>query len=680
MHAWRTGLAALAIGLGALPLRAEVQISHGISTFGDLKYQADFAHLEYVNPDAPKGGEISIWAFGGFDSMNPYSVKGRAAGLSSAFYESILESVADEVGAAYCLLCETLEYPPGREWVIFNLRPEARFSDGSPLTAEDVLFSYQLFLEKGLTDFRAVLSQQVESAEVLGPHRIRFTFKPGFPTRDLPQTVGGLPVLSKAQYEAEGLDLEEGSMTPFLGSAPYVLDRVNVGQTVVYRRNPEYWGQDLPIMRGRSNFDRIRVEYYADYAAAFEGFKGGNYTFRDEAASVSWATGYDFPAVANGHVKKVELPSGTMATGQAFLFNLRRDKFADPRVREAIGLMFNFEWSNATLFYGIYERINSIWENSDLEATGTPGPDEVALLQPLVDEGLLPAEILTAPAVMAPVSGDRQLDRGNLNRAGALLEAAGWTHRPPPPLAPRLSPLQLGLLLALIAAAGGGAIWGLRDRRLKVAAGALAVLAVGSSVMVLGLPRAAPPDMLRRNDAGQTLRVEFLNDSQTFDRILIPYVSNLRQAGVDAVMTRIDNAQMEARERPPNYDFDIVTGNARASLIPGSELKQFYGSATADMSAFNLMGLKSPAADRLIDLVVAAQTREEMETRTRALDRVLRAERFWVPQWFKAVHTVAYYDQYEHPETLPPYARGELDFWWFNAEKAAALRAAGVLR
>ena len=617
MRAWRTGLAALAIGLSALPLRAEVLVGHGISTFGDLKYPADFRHLDYVNPDAPKGGEISIWSFGGFDSMNPYSVKGRAAGLSSIFYESLLEGVADEVGASYCLLCETLEYPPGREWVIFNLRPEAKFSDGSPLTAEDVLFSYQLFLDKGLTDFRAVLSQQVESAEVLGPHRIRFTFKAGFPTRDLPQTVGGLPVLSRAHYQAKGLDLEEGSMTPFLGSAPYVLDRVNVGQTVVYRRNPDYWGKDLPIAQGRNNFDRIRVEYYADYSAAFEGFKGGSYTFRDEASSISWATGYDFPAVQNGHVKKVELPSGTMATGQAFVLNLRREKFADPRVREAIGLMFNFEWSNETLFYGIYSRVNSIWENSYLEAKGKPSEAEIAILKPLVDEGLLPASILTDEAVMAPVSGNRQLDRGNLRKANALLDEAGW--------------------------------------------------AVGS-------------DGLRRNAAGETLKVEFLNDSQTFDRVIIPFVENLRRAGIDAVMTRIDNAQMEARERPPSYDFDIVTGNARASLTPGSELKQFYGSATADVSSFNLMGLKSPAVDRLIDLVIAATTRQEMETRTHALDRVLRAQRFWVPQWFKANHTVAYYDMYDHPDPLPPYARGELEFWWFNADKAEALKAAGVLR
>ena len=619
MQAWRRFGVAAVLALGAaMPARAEVLVGHGISTFGDLKYPANFPHLDYVNPDAPKGGEISIWAFGGFDSMNPYSIKGRAGALSSIFYESLMSGVADEVGSAYCVICETIEYPPGREWVIFNLRPGVRFSDGSPLTAEDVEFSYQTFLAKGLSDFRVVLAQQVEGAEILGPQRIKFTFKPGFPTRDLIQSVGGLPILSKAHYQANNRDLEEGGMDPFLGSGQYVLDRVNVGQTLVYRRNPDYWGNDLPINRGRGNFDTIRVEYYADYAAAFEGFKGGSYTFRDEASSISWATGYDFPAVANGHVKKVELPSGTKAPGQAFLYNLRREQFADPRVREAIGLMFNFEWSNATLFYGLYARIHSVWENSDLAATGTPTEGEAALLQPLVDEGLLPASILTDEAVMAPVSSEtRQFDRGNLRKANDLLDAAGW--------------------------------------------------ALGQ-------------DGLRRNAAGQTLRVEFLNDSQSFDRIILPYVENLRRAGVDAVHTRIDNAQMEARERPPNYDFDIVTGNARSTLIPGPELKQFYGSATADVSSFNLMGLKSPAVDRLIETVIGAKTREEMTNATRALDRVLRAERFWVPQWFKDKHTVAYYDMYEHPETLPPYDRGELDFWWFNPDKAAALRAAGVLR
>jgi microcin C transport system substrate-binding protein len=485
------------------------------------------------------------------------------------------------------------------------------------MTAEDVKFSYETFLTKGLTDFRTVLATQVESVEVLDPHRIKFAFKDGVPHRDLPASMGGLPVLSKAHYEANALDLEESSLVPFMGTGAYVLDQFEAGRTVTWRRNPDYWGEDLPINRGRGNFDTIRIEYFGDYDAAFEAFKAGSYTFRNEASSLTWTQKYDFPAVLDGTVQKVELPSGAKASGQAFILNLRREKFQDPRVREALGLMFNFEWSNATLFGNLYARIDSVWENSWLEATGVPSPEEVAILQPLVDEGLLPAAILTDEAVTAPTSGERQLDRANLRRASALLDEAGW--------------------------------------------------AVGS-------------DGLRRNAAGQTLVVDILNDSPTFDRVMNPYVENLKTLGVDARMTRVDNAQMEARTRPPSYDFDMVVGNARSDYISGSELKQFYGSETADVSVFNQMGLKSPAVDRLIDVVMAAQSLDELTVATKALDRVLRAERFWVPQWYKANHTIAYYDIFEHPENLPPYALGELDFWWYNAEKAEALKANGALR
>lgn len=612
------GIAALALVLAAQQARAQdVIVAHGISTFGDLKYPADFKHLDYVNPDAPKGGEISEWAQGGFDSMNPFSVKGRAGALSSIMLETILAGTADEIGASYCLLCETMEYPADRSWVIFNLRPEARFSDGTPLTAEDVAFSFHTFLEKGLTDFRTVFGEQVQGVEVLGPHKVKFTFKPGVPTRDLPADVGGLPVLSKAQFDREKLDLEESSLTPYIGSGPYMFDRMETGRTLVYKRNPDYWGRDLPLMKGTANFDTLRIEYFADASAAFEAFKSGTYTFRNETSSKQWATSYDFPSVQAGHVVKAELPDGTKASGQAFLFNLRRPQWQDPRVREAVGLMFNFEWSNKTLFYGIYDRITSVWENSWLEAEGAPSPAEVAVLKPLVDEGLLPAAILTDAAVMPPVSGDRQLDRGNLRKASALLDEAGW--------------------------------------------------AVGS-------------DGIRRNARGDVLRLEILNDNPAFDRIINPFVENLRALGVDAVNTHIDQAQMEARTRPPTYDFDMITGNARSGYFSGSELKQYYGSATADVSAFNVMGLKSPAVDRLIDVALAAKTRDDLTVATKALDRVLRAERFWVPQWFKDAHTVAYFDQYEHPANLPPYALGEMDFWWFNPEKAAALKAAGALK
>ncbi|MEL0133503.1 MAG: extracellular solute-binding protein [Rhodobiaceae bacterium] len=590
---------------------AEAITSHGISTFGELKYSADFPHLDYVNPDAPKGGEISVWGFGSFDSMHPYTTKGRAGQLSSMFFESLLEGTADEADAVYGLVAESLEYPADRSHVIFNMRPEARFSDGSPLTAADVVFSYETLRDKGLPSFRAVIQKQIESAEALGPHRVKFTFKKGIPTRDLPQTAGGLPIFSKAWYEATGADFEDSTLTPGLGSGPYVLDSLDVGQQIVYRRNPDYWGKDLPINRGRHNFDRIRIEYFADYNSAFEGFKAGTYTYRTEASSKIWATGYDFPAIDKGWAVKDTPPDGTLASGQSFIFNLRREKFQDIRVREAIGLMFNFEWSNKTLFYGIYARINSFWENSHLKASGQPGEGELALLRPMAD--ILPDGVLDSEAVMAPPSSERQLDRRNLRRASALLDEAGW---------------QVG------------------------------------------------DDGMRRNDAGETLKVEILNDSQAFDRVINPYVENLRALGVDAVHTRIDNAQMTERER--NFDFDMVTGNFRTSLTPGAELEQYFGSQSADFSIFNLAGYGSEAADKLIEMVKAAETRDALDDSIRALDRVLRAEKFWVPQWFRNIHTVAYYDMYRYPDTLPPYALGTLDFWWFDQQAHDRLKAAGA--
>ena len=595
----------------SLPASADVITAHGISTFGELKYGADFQHLDYVNPDAPKGGEISLWGFGSFDSMHPYSTKGRSGQYSSIFFESLLEGSSDEPDSVYGLVAESLEYPEDRSEVIFNMRPEARFSDGSPLTAADVVFSYEVLRDKGLPSFRAVIEKQIESAEALGPHRVKFTFKDGVPTRDLPQTVGGLPIFSKAYYETSGADFEESTLTPAIGSGPYVLESIDVGQQIIYKRNPDYWGKDLPINKGRHNFDTIRIEYFADYNSAFEGFKAGTYTFRSEASSKIWATAYDFPAIEKGWAVKDTPPDGTLASGQSFLFNLRRERFQDIRVRKAIGMMFNFEWSNKTLFYGIYARMQSFWENSYLKSSGMPQAGELAFLTPLAD--ILPQGVLDSPAVTPPISSERQLDRKKLRAASALLDEAGWP--------------------------------------------------VGD-------------DGMRRNAAGDTLKLEFLNDSQSFDRVINPFVENLRKLGVDAVHTRVDNAQATERER--NFDFDIVTGNFRTSLTSGAGLKQYFGSETADISIFNLAGYKSEAADRLIENVIAAEDRETLNDATRALDRVLRAEVFWVPQWFRNTHNIAYYDMYRYPDTLPPYALGVLDFWWLDQDAYARLKAEGA--
>ena len=588
-------------------------ISHGISTFGDLKYEKDFKHLSYVNPDAPKGGEISFWAFGSFDSMHPYTRKGRAGAYSSIFFESLLEGTSDEIDSAYGLIAKEIEYPEDRSWVIFTLRNNVTFSDGSPLTAQDVLFSYNLLKQKGLPSFRAVLEKDVKNAELISDLKIKFTFNDDVPKRDLINTVGGLPIFSEKYFTDNKVDFEASTLTPALGSGPYILDKVDVGKQIIYKKNATYWGNDLPINKGRYNFDRFRIEYFADYNSAFEGFKAGTYTFRNEASSKIWATGYDFPALEKNWVKKTTLPDGNLSSGQSFVINLRREKFQNIKVRKAIGLMFNFEWSNSTLFYGLYERINSFWDNSDLKASGLPTNQELQILSKY--KSILDANNFSEEVFTFPKSSLKQLDRKNLRQASKLLDDAGWE---------------------------------------------------------------VSDDGLRRNAEGKTLDVEILNDSQAFDRIINPYIENLKKLGINAVNTKIDNAQMTDRRR--KFDFDILVGFLSTQLTPGSELEQYFGSESADFSIFNLTGIKDQGVDAIIKEVRAAESREELGFAIRALDRILRNKVIWVPQWFKNKHTIAYYDMYEHPEALPPYDIGVLDTWWMNSEKYNDLKDKGALK
>ena len=587
--------------------------SHGISTFGDLKYDKDFKHLSYVNPDAPKGGEISFWAFGSFDSMHPYTRKGRAGAYSSIFFESLLEGTSDEIVSAYGLVAKEIEYPEDRSWVIFTLRRQVTFSDGSPLTAKDVLFSYKLLKEKGLPSFRAVLEKDIQTAELISDFKIKFIFNDDVPKRDLINTVGGLPIFSEKYFVDNKVDFESSTLTPALGSGPYILDKVDVGKQIIYKKNPTYWGNDLPINKGRYNFDQFRIEYFADYNSAFEGFKAGTYTFRNEASSKIWATGYDFPALEKNWVKKTTLPDGNLSSGQSFVLNLRREKFQDIKVRKAIGLMFNFEWSNSTLFYGLYERINSFWDNSDLKASGLPVNQELQILNKY--KSILDASNFSEEVFTFPKSSLKQLDRKNLRQASRLLDDAGWE--------------------------------------------------VGD-------------DGLRRNSEGKTLDVEILNDSQAFDRIINPYIENLKKLGINAANIKIDNAQMTDRRR--KFDFDMLVGFLSTQLTPGSELEQYFGSESADFSIFNLTGIKDQGVDAIIKEVRAAESREELGFAIRALDRTLRNKVIWVPQWFKNKHTIAYYDMFEHPENLPPYDIGVLDTWWLNSDKYNNLKDQGALK
>ncbi|VDS09172.1 Oligopeptide-binding protein AppA precursor [Paracoccus haematequi] len=586
--------------------------THAIALFGEPALPADFPHYPYVNPDAPKGGEISFGAVGGFDSFNPFTHRGRAIALSVIQLERLMDSPADELGVDYCLLCETLEYPESKDWVIFNLRPEARFSDGTPLTAHDVLFSFETLRDKGLSSFRMAMQQMIAKAEVLDDHRIKFTFAEGYPRRDVISQMGNQIVFSKKDFEENNRDLEQSSNIPFIGSGPYMFDRADMGRTMVVKRNPDYWGKDLPINKGRFNFDRIRYEMFGDFDSAFEAFKAGEYTFRNETSSMHWSTRYDFPALASGAVVREELADGTIATGDGWVFNLRREKFQDIRVREAIGLMFNFEWTNQTLLYGLETRVNSFWDNSEFRADGPPSDAERALLEPVA--GDLPDGILTDDAVVQPVSGERQLDRQNMRRAVALLDQAGWT--------------------------------------------------VGS-------------DGMRRNADGQTLTVEILNDDVGNDRIINPFIQNLRAIGIDAMNRRVDNAEMQLRTR--SKDFDMVEDSLGQSYAIGGYAGQVFGSEDKD-DVFNPMGLANPAIDRLLEIGQQATTQEDNIVAINALDRALRSLRFWVPKWFKAEYTLAYYDIYRHPQAMPPYALGTLDFWWADTAREAELKAKGAIR
>ena len=612
------------------PVRARAQddgdiiTSHGYSFFGNLKYSADYPHFDYVNPDAPKGGEISLYAPGTFDSMNPYSRKGRAGRLSWMVYESLLGASeatgeplpGDAYNEGYGLLAESLEYDAGKTWVIFTMRPEARFADGTPVTATDVVFSHNLFLEQGLQSYADAVKRRVTGAEALDDHRVKFTFADGISRRSLIDQVGGTPVFPRKWYEETEARLDEPRLEAAPGSGPYQVKSSEVNRNIVYERNPDYWGWHLPINKGRHNFDRIRIEYFADDNAAFEAFKAGVYTFRAEGNSKTWATGYDFGAANRGHVVTEELPNGLPPTPTGFVFNLGREKLQDKRVRQAIALGFNFEWTNQSLQYGLFEQRHSFVQDTHLQAEDVPEGAELELLESL--GGLIPQEMLTEPAVRAHSSDpDRLNDRRNLRRAMGLLDEAGWP-------------------------VGG--------------------------------------DGMRRNADGQPLRIEIpisASGSATMSAVVESFVSNLKLMGIDARFDKIDAAQYTSRER--DRDYDLIFDSYVAFLEAGTGLHQRYGSQEAAFSLFNPAGLASPMVDAIIDRALESDSQTAQDVALTALDRALRFEFFMIPTWYLDKTWVAYWDQYSYPETLPDYATGVLDFWWYDADKAQALRDAGAL-
>jgi microcin C transport system substrate-binding protein len=612
----------LGASLGALSLpwwRAAfaddgVSESHGMSAFGDLKYPADFHHFEYVNVDAPKGGTFSLipsvrafnQSYFTFNSFNAYILKGEGAQGMDLVLATLMARAGDEPDALYGFAAKSVQISEDKRTYRFTMRPEARFHDGTKLTAHDVAFSFNVLKEKGhpliivqLRDF--VKADAPDDATVV----VTLAEKHA---RDVPLFVASLPIFSQAYYAKRPFD--ESTVDIPLGSGPYKVGKYEVNRFVEYERVKDWWGADLPVNRGTYNFDIVRYEFYRDRDVAFEGFTGKNYLFREEFTARIWATRYDFPAVKDGRVKLETLPDDTPSGGQGWFINTRRDKFKDPRVREALNYAFDFEWTNKTVMYGAYARTVSPFQNSDMLAKGPPSPEELKLLEPF--RGQVPDEVFGEP-FMPPVSDGSGQDRALLRKAQQLLNEAG-----------------------LIVKDG---------KRL--------------------LPN------------GEAFTIEFLLDEASFLPHHAAFIKNLVLLGIEASPRLIDAVQY--RSRVEDFDFDITTERLQISATPGDSMRPYFTShAAATKGSYNLAGIANPAIDVLVEKIIAADTRADLTIACRALDRVFRAGRYWIPQWYRATHPVAYWDVFDHPRIVPRYqfdssAVGERVLWWYDAAKAAKL-------
>ncbi len=406
--------------LAAPPLQAENYVGHGISLYGELKYGADFAHFEYANPAAPKGGTFVLGARGSFDSLNPNILKGiTPPRISQLIYDTLTEHAGDEIFSEYGRLAESVEIPDDYSWVIFTLRKEARWHDGQPVTPEDVIFTLDILKTKGHPYYNSYYGD-IEKVEKIGEHQVKMTFGEEM-NKELPLIAGQLSILPKHYWE--GKDFAETTLEPPLGSGPYKISAVEGGRFVTYERVTDYWGHDLPVNRGRYNFDRIQFDFYRDQTVIIEALKAGNIDYRRESSSKDWATAYEVSAVAEGRLIKDPLPHQRASGMQAYWFNTRRDKFADARVRQALGYAFDFEWTNKNLFYGLYQRTTSYFANSELASEGLPQGRELEILEAY--RGRVPDEVFTEAYEPPSTDGSGQI-RTNLRAATKLLEAAGW--------------------------------------------------------------------------------------------------------------------------------------------------------------------------------------------------------------------------------------------------------------
>jgi microcin C transport system substrate-binding protein len=609
--------AVLSLAARGLPLPAWITAAqaqdkkwrHGLSLFGDLKYPPGFKQFDYVNASAPKGGAAREISTGTFDNFNVAiaDVKGNLAGSVGLIYDRLLTSSLDEVSTGYGLLAESVSYPDDYSSASYRLRAEAKWHDGTPVTPEDVIFSFTAF--KKNSPYYSAYYRHAVKIEKTGDREVTFSFDgPG--NRELPQIVGELIVLPKHWWEGtdkngKKRDIGETTLEPPLGSGAYRVKDFSPGRTIAYERVKDYWGKDLNVNIGRSNFDELHVEYFRDTLVALEAFKADAVDWRTENSAKNWATAYDFPAVADNRVLKEEFPITSSGLMQAFAFNIRRAKFADPRVRRAFNYAFDFEEMNKQIFYAQYTRIASYFQGLELASTGLPAGRELEILQTVRDK--VPGEVFTT-AYTNPVNGNPENVRNNLREALRLFKAAGYE---------------------------------VRDQRLVNAA------------------------------TGEPYTVELLAEDPSFERVFLFYKPSLDRLGIGVTVRTVDASQYENRMR--RWDFDIITLSRGESLSPGNEQRSYWGSQAADQAGSpNLIGIKNPAVDAMIEQIIFAKSRDDLVAATKALDRVLLWNHYVVPQWTYGKVRSARWDRFSHAEPLPKYGASAFpDLWWWDADKAA---------
>ncbi|MDI1263324.1 MAG: extracellular solute-binding protein [bacterium] len=584
---------------------------HALSLFGEVKYLADFKRFDYVNPAAPKGGVARQILVGTFDSFNVpiSSVKGQLGAAVRLTYEQLMTSSLDEVSTEYGMLAEAASHPDDFSHVIYRLRPQAKWHDGKPVTADDVIFSFDAF--KQYDPMFSAYYKHVVKAEKLGDREVKFSFDmPG--NRELPQIVGQLTVLPKHWWEgtdAQGRkrDISATTLEIPLGSGAYRVKEFVAGRSVVMERVKDYWGRDLPVNIGRNNFDELRYEYFRDATVAVEAFKGDQVDWRTENSAKSWATAYDFPAVTEGRVVKEEFPIRSSGVMQAFVLNIRRDKFKDARVRRALNFAFDFEEMNKQIFFDQYKRISSYFDGTELAASGLPQGKELEILETVRSE--VPPEVFTK-AYTNPVGGNAEAVRENLREAMRLMKEAGYE---------------------------------VRERKLI------------------------------DTKTGKPFELELLAGEPTMERVALFFKPSLERLGINVSVRTIDPTQFENRVR--GWDFDIIVSSWGQSLSPGNEQREYWGSQAADMAGSrNIVGIKNPAVDKLIERVIFAKDRDDLVAATKALDRVLLWNHYVVPQWNYPKVRTARWDRFGRPAELPKYgASGFPTIWWWDAEKAAKI-------